>query len=688
MIRGAELQEKAFQQQNSNREITPKRGTIYDRNGNKLAVSTSTERIAVNPQELPEGEEEKEKIAEGLALILEMDKEDVFNKINKNNRYQDIKRYVSKDVGNQVRQFRSENNIKAIYVDEDSKRAYPNNNLAAHVLGFVRYDNQGLEGIEEVMNKYLKGVPGKILSEVDARGRQTPFFEEKRIEPQNGLDVVLTIDKDIQYIATRELEKAIDDNKVLKGGAVVIMDPRNGDILAMVSKPDFNANNPRACPPGEDADIWNGTTEEDIKKLYDSVWKNKSLVDTYEPGSTFKAITIAAGLEEGVIDLDDHTNDYPYEVQGHTISCWRSPPHGEQTLREAVYNSCNPTFVKIGEKLGISTFYKYIRSFGLYDKTGVPLSYEGETNFHKNPTLINMATTTFGQRFTITPVHLVNSYCVIANGGNLMKPRLVKELRDNEGNVVEKFEPEVIRQVISKETSNTMRELFEGVVSEGTGRNAYVKGYRVAGKTGTSETLQEGVYIASFAAFAPADNPVIAILVMLDHPTGHSYYGGQIAAPVAGKIIEDTLDYLNIERRYTEKDEEMMAEEVFVPDIRDKTINEAKLVLREYGLDYRIEGDDSSGDIKVKEQTPKPGIVISKQSTVIVYTYNPENKKTVKVPDLTKKTVEEATKALKNIGLNIKINGVGSAISQNVNPGEKVQEGEVIAVDFIYLDTD
>ena len=374
-------------------------------------------------------------------------------------------------------------------------------------------------------------------------------------------------------------------------------------------------------------------------------------------------------------------------MQGHTIRCWRTPPHGEQTLREAVYNSCNPSFVKIGEKLGISTFYEYVKSFGFYDKTGIPLPYEGESNIHKNPTLINMATTTFGQRFTITPVHLVNAYCAIANGGNLMKPRLIKELRDSEGNIVEKFEPEVIRQVISKETSNTMRELLEGVVSEGTGRNAYVKGYRVAGKTGTSETLEEGVYIASFAAFAPADNPVISVLVMLNHPTGHSYYGGQIAAPVAGRIIEDTLDYLNIERRYTKKDEEMMAEEVFVPDIRDKTINEAKLILREFGLDYRIEGDNSNGDIVVKEQTPKPGAAISKQSTVIVYTYKPESKKMVKVPDLTNKTVEESTKTLRDIGLNIKINGIGSAISQSVEPGEEVQEGEVIVVDFIYLDT-
>lgn len=257
-----------------------------------------------------------------------MDKEDVLEKMNKNNRYQEIKRHVSKEVGNKVRQFRSENNIKGIYIDEDSKRVYPHNNLASHILGFVGYDNQGLDGIERVMDKYLKGVPGKILSEVDARGRQTPFYEEKRIEPQDGLDVVLTIDKDIQYIATRELERAIDDNKVLKGGIVIVMDPRNGDILAMVSKPDYNPNNPRACPPGEDPETWDGTTSEDIEKLQETVWRNRGLVDTYEPGSTFKAITVAAGLEEGIISLDDITNDSPIEVQGHTIRCWRTPPWG------------------------------------------------------------------------------------------------------------------------------------------------------------------------------------------------------------------------------------------------------------------------------------------------------------------------------------------------------------------------
>ncbi|MDQ2086883.1 penicillin-binding transpeptidase domain-containing protein [Herbivorax sp. ANBcel31] len=685
IVRGAELQEMAFNQQNSNREITPRRGNIYDRNGNELASSLSVEKIAVNPQELPD--DKKENIAQKFSIILEMDKEDVLDKLNKDNRYEIIKSHVSKEVGNQVRQFRSENNIRGIYIDEDSKRIYPNNNLAAHVLGFVGQDSQGLEGIENEMENELEGIPGRILSEVDARGRQTPFFEEKRIEPQEGLGVVLTIDKDIQYIATRELERAIDDNKVLNGGTVVVMDPRNGDVLAMVSKPDFDPNDPRACPPGKDPETWDGTTQDDIDELYETVLRNKSVVDTYEPGSTFKAVTVAAGLEEGVVTLDTLTDDKPYEVQGHTIRCWRTPIHGEQTFREAVYNSCNPAFVKVGEKLGISTFYEYVRSFGFYDKTGLPVISEGETNFHENPTQINMATTTFGQRFTITPVHLINAYNAIANGGNLIKPRLVRELRDNDGNIVKKYETEVVRQVISKETSNTMRELFEGVVSEGTGRNAYVKGYRVAGKTGTSETLEDGVYIASFAAFAPADNPVISVLVALDYPTGHSYYGGQIAAPVAGKIVEDTLDYLNIERRYTERDEEMMAEEVFVPDIRDKTVNEAKQTLREFGLEYRIE-EGVSGDDLVKDQTPKPGIAVSRQSIVIVYNYTPENKRLVSVPDLTNKTIDEAVRTLNNVGLNIKINGIGSAISQNIEAGEEIQEGEVVEVDFLYRDTD
>lgn len=688
IVKGGELQEMAFEQQNRDREITPRRGSILDRNGKELAISATVERIVVNPQEIDKSPEAREQIAQKLAEILGMEKADVLKRINRNSRYEIVKKKVEKEIADIVRQWKKEAKIDGIYIDEDTKRYYPNRNLAAHIIGFTGEDNQGLDGIESVMEKYLKGIPGKILSEVDARGRQMPFYEEKRIEPQDGLNVVLTIDETIQYFATKAIEKAIDDNKVLNGAVAIVMDPRNGDILAMVSKPDFDLNDPRSAPPGVEPSTWKGNTLDDIKKLQQTVWRNKCVVDTYEPGSTFKAFTSAAGIEEGVVTPDTMTSDATITVQGKRINCWKPNAHGTETFREGVYNSCNPVFVKVAQDLGVETFYKYIKAFGFYDKTRIELPWEEQSIFHKKPKEIDMAVASFGQRFQITPLQLIAAYGSIANGGKLMKPRLVKELTDQEGNIVKKFEPEVVRNVISKQTSDTLRDILEGVVSEGTGRNAYVKGYRVAGKTGTSETTTEGRYIASFSAFAPADNPVICVLVALDNPTGDTYYGGQIAAPVAGKIVEDTLNYLEVERRYTEKDKEMLAEEVFVPDIRDKTIDEAKKILKDCGLEYKIEGENIDTGTVIKEQTPKPGVAIAKKSVVIVYTYTPEKEIMVRVPNIANKTISEATQTLNDAGLNIKINGMGTAVKQSIEPGKEIPKGGVVVVDFRYLDTD
>ncbi|HOQ01237.1 MAG TPA: penicillin-binding transpeptidase domain-containing protein [Acetivibrio clariflavus] len=688
IVKGEWYQKMAYEQQNRDREITPRRGTIYDRNMNPLAISATVERIVVNPQDFEKLEESrKEEIAEKLAEILELKKEDVLKKIKRDSSYEIIKKQVEKEVGNEIRKWIKEEGIIGIYIDEDTKRYYPQNNLAAHVIGFTGADNQGLSGIEAAMEKYLKGVPGKILSETDASGRYVSFSEEKRINPQDGLNVVLTIDENIQYIASNALDKAISDNKVLNGAIAIVMDPRNGDILAMVSKPDFDLNNPRSAPPGENPETWNGYSAEGVEKLSKTVWRNKCVMDTYEPGSTFKAITSAAGLEEGVVTPETMTSDHTINVAGHNINCWRANAHGVETFREAVYNSCNPAFVKVAQGLGIEKFYKYLKAFGFYEKTGILLQGEATSQFHSKPTEIDMAVASFGQRFQITPIQLISAYGAIANGGKLMKPRIVKELVDADGNVVEKFEPEVVRNVISQKTSETLRDILEGVVSEGTGKNAYVKGYRVAGKTGTSETLQKGVYIASFAGIAPADNPAICVLVAFDNPTGDSYYGGVVAAPVAGKIIEDTLSYLGVERRYNEKDLEMMAEEVVVPDIRDMTVEEAKKILKEKGLEWKIEGDNKSNDAIVKQQTPRAGAKIAKNSVVITYTYTPEIEKMVKVPDLSMKTVDEATRALNDAGLNIKVNGIGNAMAQSVEAGVEVPIGSVIEVEFRYLDT-
>jgi stage V sporulation protein D (sporulation-specific penicillin-binding protein) len=688
IVRGEELQRKAYEQQNSDREIPPRRGSILDRNGKQLAISATVDRIVVNPTEIDKSPEVREQIAKKLAEFLDLDEEAVLKKINKtNSRYEIIKKRVEKSIGDQIRQWKSEEKIKGLYIDEDTKRYYPKGNLAAHVIGFVGEDNQGLDGIEKTMEKYLKGVPGKILSEVDAQGRQMPNYENKRIDPQDGLNVVLTIDENIQYFAEEALQKAIEDNKVANGAFAIVMDPRNGEILALVSKPDFNLNDPRACPPSEDPATWTGTSQKDVETLYRTVWRNKAVSDTYEPGSTFKAITTAIGFEEGVVTPETRTSDRTITVQGHNIKCWKENFHGEESFREAVYNSCNPAFVKVALDIGVDKFYNYLRAFGFYDKTGIELPGEAQGNFHAKPTDIDLAVASFGQRFKVTPLEMIAAYGAIANGGKLIKPHLVKEIVDSEGNVVEKFEPQVVRNVISKETCQTLLDVLEGVVSEGTGRNAYVKGYRVAGKTGTSETDVEGVYVASFAAIAPADNPRICVLVALDNPRGESYYGGTIAAPVAGKIVEETLSYLGVERRYTDKDMEMIAEEVYVPDVRDKTIDEAKKILKEYGLEYRIEGDSTDGNAIIKEQTPKPGAQLAKKSVVIMYTYEPEEQIMVEVPDVTNKTIDEATKALNAAGLNIKVVGNGNAVKQSVEPGTKIPQGEVVEVEFVFLDT-
>jgi stage V sporulation protein D (sporulation-specific penicillin-binding protein) len=688
LVQGEWYQKMAFIQQNQNRVISPKRGTIYDRNGIELAVSASVETISVNPQALKKSGADLDMIAQSLSEILGMSKDDVAKKLNKSSRYEVIKKKVDKEVGDKVRKWRQDKNIDGIYIDEDTKRFYPYRNLAAHVIGFTGTDNQGLDGIEAVMEQYLKGTPGKILSEVDAGGNEVPFKEEKHIDPQDGLNVVLTIDETIQHLAEKVIENAIADNKVLNGATAIVMDPRTGDILALSSKPDFDLNNPYACPPGEDASTWKGNTQEDIKKLQETVWRDKAVADTYEPGSTFKAITTSAGIEENVVTPDTPVNDFPVTVGGWKINCWRATPHGNETFAEGVYNSCNPVFVRVAQSLGVDKFYKYLKAFGFYDKTQIELPGETKSIIHSKPTEVNMATASFGQRFQITPIQLITAYGAIANGGKLMKPRLVKELTDQDGNIVKKFEPEVVRNVISKQTSDTVKNILEGVVTYGTGRNAYVKGYRVAGKTGTAETLEsktKGRYIASFSAFAPADNPVICVLVVLDFPTGpYGHQGGAIAAPVAGKLVEDVLSYLEVDRRYTEKDKEMMAQEVNVPDVRNITVEEAKKTLKQFSLEYKIEG---SGSVIV-DQMPKPNASVPQKSVVVLYTTKSGQQAMVKVPDVLNKTIGEATQALNDAGLNIKVIGMGTAVKQSAAPGSNVAKGDIIQVEFRSLDTE
>lgn len=694
-VQGTELQKQAFRQQNKGRTISPIRGTIFDRNGKKLAISVQVATITCSPNDIKSNTRfTPDEVADGLAPLLEMDRNEIKRLVTKNANYVTIKRKVDKKTEDSVREWISDKKVRGINIDEDAKRYYPNSNLVSHVLGFTGDDNQGLQGgIEDVMEKYLKGVPGKILSEVDAKGRAVPLDTEKRIDAQDGLNVVLTIDETIQYLASKTLDKAIEDYKAKQGGVAIVLDPKTGDVLALVSKPDYDLNNPYALPKnveGLDAASWVQGSTDTVNILSKTVWRDKAISDTYEPGSTFKTITSSAGLEEGVITPDTITNDLPIKVTGwpKPIYCWRKGrEHGTETFREAVINSCNPAFVKVAQSLGIDRFYSYVKAFGFYEKTGIELKGEGKSIFQENKKPIDMAVASFGQRFTITPMQLATAYTAVVNGGRLMKPRLVKELTDSDGNVVKKYEPEVVRTVVSKQTSDTIRGILEGVVStpNGTGNGAYVKGYRIAGKTGTSETTQKDVHIASFCGFAPADDPKIITLVVLFDPKGESYMGGVIAAPTAGKIMEDVLNYMQVERKYTEEDMKAMTKEVYVPDVRKLSVEEAVKKLKAAGLNYKIEGNGNNKSI-VAEQTPKPDAAIPEKSSVILYTYKPEQQVTVEMPDLKSKTVAEAIDALSRIGLNIKVVGTGTVFKQQVAVGTMVEKGQVVEVDFRNFD--
>lgn len=699
IVKGEEYSIKAYEKQTRDRIINPKRGTIYDRNGKGLAISASVETISVNPPDfmdkMKDTPERVDQIANDLAQILDITPESVKEKLTSNSSWAFIKRKVDKDLGLKVREYLVDNSISSIYVDEDSKRYFPNGNLASHVLGFTGDDEQGLNGIEKMFDEILSGKPGMVMSEFDAGGRQVKYSPETYVEPVDGYNIYLTIDETIQYFTEKALEKAMLDYNLKRGAAAIVMQPKTGEILAMASKPDYDPNEPYAKPDFLERDDWKGKSSiEDVEFLFQTVFRNKALMDTYEPGSTFKAITAAAALEEGVVTPNTEFVCNTIHLAGHNIHCWRAGGHGAETFRLGVYNSCNPVFVKTSMALGIDKFYKYVRNFGFMEKTGITLNGEpadSEYQWHKDPKEIDMAVSSFGQRFTISPLQLITAYCAIANGGDLMKPILVRQISDSEGNIIEKIEPKVVRKVISKQTSDTLRDILEGVVSEGTGKNAYISGYRIAGKTGTSETVEtdsEGRYIASFICFAPADNPEVAVLVILDHPQVYPHSGGMLAAPVAGKLTEEILDYLGVEREYTERDKQLMLKEMYVPEVRKMKLSDAKAKLKAYELEYVVEGENQQDDAIVLEQMPKPNSSVPSGSTVILYTYQPEEEVKVIMPNVLNKDISEAAKALREAGLNIKVQGIGQAHRQEFEPGITLSKGQVVTVWFEHTDTD
>lgn len=552
LVWGAELNNQATSQQSQSRKITAKRGTIYDATGKyELAVSSSVEAVTINPTNI--SKENKEKVAKALSDIFELDYEKVLKRLNKRSSIETIVKQVEKSKTDELRKWMEENQItRGINIDEDSKRYYPYGDLAAQVIGFCGNDNQGLDGIEAKYNDELKGINGKIERQTNAAGES--LGDEEYISAIDGNSLILTIDMTIQSIVEKYLEEACIDNVCTDGGSIIAMNPKNGDILAMATYPAYDLNSPYEPHTDEQKAEWKNLDSQDRTTAMQKMWRNKAISDTYEPGSVFKTITSSAALEEGIVTDIDKQGQFcctgGIEVAGVRIKCWRYyRPHGSESLRLALMNSCNPVFIGLGQKIGVTKYYEYLRKFGLFNKTGIKLPGEANSIFIKEEKAgpVELATISFGQRFEITPLQMVTAVSSIANKGTYIKPRIVKSIINSETGEKTDMPIETGEQIISKENAEKVLSMMNSVVSEGTGKNAKVEGYQVGGKTGTSEDgVNTGKYVTSFCGVANTDDPQIVLLITLYNPTGEGgHQGGGVAAPVGGKILSEVLPYLD-----------------------------------------------------------------------------------------------------------------------------------------------
>ena len=553
-IEGNELQKLAYEQQVQERKVAPKRGTIYDSTGKYiLAISASSATITVNPTNIKK--EDKEKVARALADIFNLNYEKVLKKVSKRSSIETIVKKVDEEKADELREWMMQNGIdNGINIDEDTKRYYPYSNIASQIIGFCGSDNQGLDGIEAKYDEILAGKNGSIQKTTDAAGQEIGNGGEKYVNAIDGDDLVLSIDMNIQSVAEKYLEEACIDNKCTDGGSVIAMNPKTGDILAMANYPSYNLNTPYTIENSEEIEL---EPEAKVAKLQ-GMWRNKIISDTYEPGSVFKLITASAALEEGITDTDrdgEFACTGSITVAGARMKCWRYyRPHGAESLRQGLMNSCNPVFIGLGQKLGVQTYYNYLRKFGLLQKTGINLSGEANSIFVKEEKCgpVELATISFGQRFEITPIQLITAVSSIANGGTLITPRIVKAKINSQTGEKTDFEIETKGTTISKETSEKVLSMMESVVAEGTGKNSKIEGYRIGGKTGTSEDgVNTGKYVASFIGVAPIDDPQIVLLVILYNPTGEGGHGGGgTAAPVSRQILSEVLPYLESEENF------------------------------------------------------------------------------------------------------------------------------------------
>ncbi len=623
---GNKLQHMAHLQQTLEREFNPKRGTIYDATGEKiLAVSASVESITVNPVNI--SSENKEKVARKLSELFELDYEKVLKKVSKRSSIETIAKKVDKSKTDELRIWLDENNITTgVNIDVDTKRYYPYNSLAAQIIGFCGSDNQGLMGIEAKYDSELKGQNGSIVKLTDAKGGNLDDEGEEYVKAINGNDLILSIDATIQGIAEKYLEEACIDNVCTDGGNIVIMDPNNGDILAMAGYPTYNLNDPYVPMDSEVSANWDNLSKEEKTAEQQKMWRNKAISDAYEPGSTFKLITSSASLEEKITDTDN-SGEFcctgSITISGVTIKCWRYyRPHGSESLRQALMNSCNPVFIGLGQKLGVKTYYSYLNKFGFLRKTGIDLQGEGGSIFLAEEKVgpVELGTIAFGQRFEVTPIQMITAVSSIANGGTYVVPRVVKGIVNSQTGEVKNIEPQKKETVISKETSEKVLSMMQSVVAEGTGKNAQVKGYSIGGKTGTSEDgVNTGKYVTSFVGVAPISDPKLVILITLYNPTGEGgHQGGGVAAPIASQVLGEVLPYLEVKK--DNETEEDVKNKVAVPNLEGMTIGEAKKVLKDLNLnlEYNEENTENEEERIITEQVPVSGVEVLEESSIIV----------------------------------------------------------------------
>ena len=534
-------QQKAEDLHERERDIKAARGEIIDRNGTVLATNRTVCTISVIHSQI----ENPEKVIEKLSEFLEMDADQVRKKVEKISSIERIRSNVDKRTGDKIRNL----GLAGVKVDEDFKRYYPYNELASKVLGFTGGDNQGIVGLEVKYEKYLKGINGKILTTTDARGIELDGVAEDRLEPEAGNTLRISLDYTMQKYALQMAEKVRTEKQADKVG-IILMNPQNGEIYAMVNVPEFDLNQPFMLNNEETGE---NLTDEQRQDALNQMWRNGCINDTYEPGSTFKIITASAGLEEGAVHLTDQFSCPGYKVvEDRRIRCHKVGGHGAENFVQGIQNSCNPVFIEVGLRIGVDRFFDYFRQFGLMDLTGVDIPGEAGTIMHKKENVgqVELATISFGQSFQITPIQLATTVSALVNGGRRVTPHFGMEVLSEEGKKVKTFRYNAKKHIVSEKTSQTMRELLESVVAEGSGKNAYVEGYRIGGKTATSQTLPRSAnkYISSFVGFAPADDPQILGMCVIYNPQG-VYYGGTIAAPVIGKIFENILPYLSIEKQ-------------------------------------------------------------------------------------------------------------------------------------------